>query len=164
MAVSGGLLLYKLWDRIQSDKATAKIYAADWLEPIPFDCDIDRDFDTQQLFTFSKQYISALRAVFAEPTPKKLTTLNKLLASPHNLHDQLWQDMSIRLAQAYISYPVEYSALLETISGVSENPIQQYAAYRLATSFPDNPDGLARLANGIAASPLTKTAMLLVMK
>ncbi|WP_262689382.1 hypothetical protein [Kordiimonas aestuarii] len=155
-----GILLYKLWDRVQSDKATAKIRSPEWLEQIEHDEETaPPTFSQQEIYTFSQRYISVIRSVFASPTPSKLQQLNGLLAASQNLSDQLWKDMSVRLTQAHLSYPLEYAALIETVASCSNNPIQQYAAYRLATSFPDGANKFSHLAKSIAASPLTQAAM-----
>ena len=164
MAFSLGLLLYKLWDRAESGKATVIIRIPTWLEPIATNETISTKFSTQDLYTFSKQYITTLRAVFADPSPAKLKRMSAILAAPQNLHEQLWSDMSLRLAEAYASYPLEYVALLETVAHCSENVTQQYAAYRLASCLPARSDKLVRLADSLARSQFVTSAMPLVMR
>jgi hypothetical protein len=84
-----GFLVYKLWDRGQSNQVTELIRNPDWLtsggkKPQPSEA-----ATAQQLYDFSGQYIDTLKGVLAAPTPPKLARLSEVLASPYNLHDQL---------------------------------------------------------------------------
>jgi|GEM_PF-1653390 len=158
IAFALGYLVFWLWDRKQSSPIMAAIREADWLKPIE-STGTPEPLSPQASFDYAASFGAALKGVFAHPTPAKLERLNALLASPHNLEDQLWRDMPMRLREAFRSYGREYSALVETIADHSENPVQLYTAYRLAICLPEAPQRIRDIGLALASDPAVKSAV-----
>lgn len=159
IAMAMGIALFKRWDRRQSDLALNAFLEHDWLKHPSKSTQEQRELSAQEIYDFSDKYIATLKAAFASPTPLKLQRLNEVLAAPHNLHDQLWRDMAIRLSEVYDSYKIEYVALLTFVAENSENSTQLYASLRLATGFPEASTKLQRLATNIENSSEIEPAL-----
>ncbi|NVJ98055.1 MAG: hypothetical protein HWE25_07880 [Alphaproteobacteria bacterium] len=156
-AIFFGWLIYKIWDRFQSHTAIGAIRNLDWLTDTPSE-QRPEEISKQELYDFAQHYIGMLRGVFSHPSRQKLDELNNILKSPHNLHDQLWYDMMLKLAGAYQSYPPEYRALVATIIQKSQNQTQLYAAFRLASCFEGVPWRLSRRAERLEKSGAIESA------
>jgi hypothetical protein len=128
-----------------------------WITPVE-EADTPEPLTAQTSFDFAASYAATLKGALASPTPAKLERLNALLASPHNLEDLLWRDMPMRLREAFRSYGREYTALLETVAEHSKNPVQLYAAFRLAICLPDAPQKVRDLGMKLGENPAAKKA------
>lgn len=164
LAMACGFLLYKLWDRGQSNKTLDAFQDYDWLaEPID-KRQKQEELSAQEIYDFSGQYLTVLKGAFASPTPAKFQQLSETLSAPHNLHDQLWRDMAVRLSATYDSYKIEYVALIDFLAKNAEDPVQLYAGLRLAIGFPEASSKLKRLAKKIQNSSKVKPALLAAAK
>lgn len=150
--------MFKLWDRKQSKQSASVFNDLDWLQPSTGGASATNAISAQEIYNFSNQYIELLKGAFASPSPLKLKRLNEALAAPHNLYDQLWRDMAVRLSMTYDSYKIEYTALIDILAKNAEDPVQLYAGLRLATGFPEVPTKLQRLAIEIQNSSKIKPA------
>ncbi|MFC4349400.1 hypothetical protein ACFO5Q_16225 [Kordiimonas lipolytica] len=156
IAFALGYLVFWLWDRKQSAPIIAAIQNGRWLTPVEEEGDAPEPLSPQASFDYAASYASALRGAFASATPAKLERLNALLASHHNLENQLWRDMPMRLREVFKSYGKEYFALLEAVADHSANPVQLYAAFRLATCLPEAPQHVRELGFEIGSNPAIK--------
>ncbi|SDE04025.1 hypothetical protein [Kordiimonas lacus] len=156
IAFALGWLLFWIWDRKQSSPIMAALRDPAWITPVE-EADTPEPLTAQASFDYAASYAATLKGALAAPTPAKLDRLNILLASPRNLEDQLWRDMPMRLREAFRNYGREYSALLETVADHSENPVQRYAAYRLAICLPDAPQDIRDLGLALAIDPAVKS-------
>jgi len=148
---------------MQTNPIIAAIRAADWLKPFtPTDTPVP--LTAQASFDYAASFNSTLKGVLAQPTPAKLKRLNELLASRHNLEDQLWRDMPMRLKETFESYGREYTALIETVADHSANPIQLYTAYRLASCLPASSRNIQKLADELGSNPAVKGAVRVTAK
>lgn len=158
IAFALGFLIFWIWDRKQSSPIMAAIREADWLKPVD-DPEVTEPLSPQASFDYAASFGAALKGVFAHPTPAKLERLNALLASPHNLEDQLWRDMPGPLRDTHRSYSREYAVLLQTVADHSNHPVQLYAAFRLATCLPGAPSEIADIATRLGTNDAIKDAM-----
>jgi hypothetical protein len=159
IAMALGILMFKFWDRKKSNQSTSVFHDLDWLKPSVEAALADKELSTQEIYDFSDHYIATLKGAFASPTAVKLERLNGVLMAPHNLHDQLWRDMAVRLSATYDSYKIEYGTLIGILAEDAEDPVQLYAGLRLATGFPEASTKLKRLATDIQNSDKIKPAL-----
>ena len=153
------ILLFKAWDKGQSRDATNLYSATEWLMPARAELPAADGLSEQALYDASETFINILKGVFAGPTPAKLARLNELLAAPHNLHDQYWHDLNVRLVNAYNDYRLEYLALIELLAEKAEDPVQLYAGLRLAGALPAAPAKIRELVDTLKTAPAVKPAL-----
>lgn len=154
-----GTFVFKLWDKNKSVESASAFHTLQWLKPSANDACSEKELSAQEIYDFSNQYIATLKGAFASPTLPKLQRLNETLAAPHNLHDQLWKDIAVRLSTTFDSYKIEYTTLINFLAENAEDPVQLYAGLRLATGFPEAPTKLRRLAKDIQNSNKVKPAI-----